>query len=263
MPRFAANLSTMFTDRPFLDRFEAAHRAGFDAVECQFPYEAGIGAIRSRLDDFGLTMVLLNTPPGDFAAGERGLAALPRREADFREALNLALEYATTLGVPNVHVMAGVPPAGAARDECLAVYRDNLREAAGAAQRLGVRLLIEPLNPRDVPGYLLLSPAHGARVIEEVGHPNLFLQLDLYHTQITTGDLARSIERYLPVSAHVQVAGVPERQEPDLGEVRYPYLFELLDGLGYEGWIGAEYLPRGDAAAGLGWARPYGIAPRP
>ncbi|HET6521070.1 MAG TPA: 2-oxo-tetronate isomerase [Geminicoccaceae bacterium] len=262
MPRFAANLSTMFTDRLFLDRFAAAHRAGFDAVECQFPYEAAPVEVRARLDDLGLEMVLLNTPPGDFAAGERGLAALPGREADFRAALDRALDYAVALDVPNVHCMAGIPPAGAAREDCLAVYRANLRHAAEAAERAGRRLLIEPLNPRDVPGYLLLSPADGAAVIEEVGHPNLFLQLDLYHTQITTGDLARTVERHLPISAHVQVAGVPGRHEPDTGEVRYPYLFELLDGLGYRGWIGTEYVPRTGTEEGLSWAKPYGIVPR-
>ena len=252
----------MFTGLPFLERFAAARRAGFGAVECQFPYEAAPRDIRARLDDLGLKMVLLNLPPGDLAAGERGLAALPGRGADFRKALARALDYAAALDVPNLHAMAGIPPAGASREDCLAVYRANLREAAGAARAAGRRLLIEPLNPRDVPGYLLPSPAQAAAVIEEVGHPNLLLQLDLYHAQITTGDLARTVERYLPIVGHVQVAGVPDRHEPDTGEVRYPYLFGLLDRLGYEGWVGAEYVPRADAVAGLGWAQPYGVVPR-
>jgi hydroxypyruvate isomerase len=261
MPRFAANLSTMFTDRPFLERFAAARRAGFVAVECQFPYEAEAADIKAELDGQGLQMLLINTPPGDFAAGERGLAGLPGREADFRAAFDRALAYAELLDCPAIHVMAGVQPQGAAKDVCLATYRANLKLAAEAAAAAGRLALIEPINTRDIPGFLLNTPAEGAALIEQLGLPALRLQFDFYHAQIMTGDLARSFERHLGVVAHVQIAGVPERQEPDVGEIYYPYLFDLLDRLGYEGWIGCEYFPAAGTEEGLGWALRYGIAP--
>jgi len=261
MPRFAANLSTMFTDRPFLERFAAARAAGFEAVECQFPYEARAVDIRTELEGNGLRMLLINTPPGDFAAGERGLAGLPGREADFRAAMDEALAYADTLDCPQIHVMAGVQPEGVARDTCWATYRANLKiaaEAAAASERLA---LIEPINTRDIPGFLLNTPAEGAELIEQLGLPALRLQFDFYHAQIMAGDLARSFERHLPIVAHVQIAGVPERQEPDIGEIHYSYLFELLDRLGYDGWVGCEYFPAGRTEDGLGWALRYGIKP--
>jgi hydroxypyruvate isomerase len=262
MPRFAANLSTMFTDRPFAERIDAAAAAGFRAVECQFPYEVAAAELKARLDAAGIELVLLNTPPGDFAAGERGLAGLPGREADFETALGQALAYAEALACRQIHVMAGVQPAGTSKEACLAVYKANLRLAAEACTRAGRRAVIEPINTRDIPGYLLNTPAEGAAVIAELDQPSLRLQFDFYHAQIMTGDLARSFERHLPITAHVQIAGVPERHEPDTGEVNYPYLLELLDRLGYAGWVGCEYLPAGATEDGLGWALRYGIAPR-
>ena len=262
MPRFAANISTMFTDRPFADRIAAAAAAGFAAVECQFPYEVGADELKSRLAAAGVKLVLLNTPPGDFGAGERGLAGLPRREAEFEAGLGRALEYAAVLDCRQIHVMAGVQPAGTDKAACLAVYKANLRLAVEAAARAGRTVLIEPINTRDIPGYLLNTPDEGAALIAELGAPDLKLQFDFYHAQIMRGDLARSFERHLGVTGHVQIASVPERQEPDRGEVNYPYLFDLLDRLGYAGWVGCEYFPAGVTEDGLGWAVRHGIAPK-
>jgi hydroxypyruvate isomerase len=262
MPRFAANISTMFTDRPFAERIPAAAAAGFEALECQFPYEVAADELRQRLADAGVELILLNTPPGDFAAGERGLAGLPGREAEFRSALERALDYAQALDCPQIHVMAGIKPAGAAKEACLEVYKANLKSAAEACGRAGRTALIEPINTRDIPGYLLNTPAEGAALLAELGVSNLMLQFDFYHAQIMTGDLARSFERHLPIIGHVQIAGVPERHEPNVGEINYPYLFDLIDRLGYAGWVGCEYFPAGGTEAGLGWAYRYGIAPK-
>jgi hydroxypyruvate isomerase len=262
MPRFAANISTMFTDRPFADRIEAAAAVGFRAVECQFPYQVEAGELKQRLASAGVELVLLNTPPGDFAAGERGLAGLPGREAEFAAALERALEYAGTLDCPMIHVMAGVRPENASKAACLEVYKANLVRAAEACAQAGRIALIEPINTRDIPGYLLNTPADGAALIAELGAPGLRLQFDFYHAQIMTGDLARSFERHQQITAHVQIAGVPERHEPDRGEVHYPYLFDLLDRRGYAGWVGCEYFPEGGTEQGLGWAYRYGVAPR-
>lgn len=262
MPRFAANISTMFTEVPFAERIEAAAAAGFKAVECQFPYEVEAAELEARLDRAGLDLVLLNTPPGDFAKGERGLAGLPGREAEFRDGLDRALEYASRLGCPQIHVMAGVRPEGTSREACLGVYKANVRVAADTCRRAGKLAVIEPINSRDIPGYLLNTPAEGAAIIGEVGADGLMLQFDFYHAQIMAGDLAKSFERHLPLIAHLQIAGVPERHEPDSGEINYPYLFELIDRLGFEGWIGCEYFPAGRTEDGLGWALRYGIAPK-
>ena len=261
MPRFAANLSTMFTDRPFLERFAAARKAGFEAVECQFPYEAEPADLKAELAAHALKMLLINTPAGDFAAGERGLAGLPGREAEFRAALERALAYAEALDCPQIHVMAGVRPEGASREKCWATYQANLRMAGEAAAAAGRLALIEPINTRDIPGFLLNTPAEGAALVEELGLSAVRLQFDFYHAQIMAGDLARSFERHLPLIAHVQIAGVPERHEPDVGEIHYPYLFDLLDRLGYGGWVGCEYFPAARTEDGLGWALRYGIAP--
>jgi hydroxypyruvate isomerase len=262
MPRFAANISTMFTERPFAERIQAAADAGFKAVECQFPYEVEAAELEARLDRAGLDMVLLNTPAGDFAAGERGLAGLPGREAEFRAALDRALEYASKIGCPQIHVMAGVQPKGTARERCIEVYKANLRIAADTCRRAGKLALIEPINTRDIPGYLLNTPGEGAALIAELRAESLKLQFDFYHAQIMTGDLARSFERHLPLIGHVQIAGVPERHEPDVGEINYPYLFDLMDRLGYAGWVGCEYLPAARTEDGLGWALRYGVAPK-
>lgn len=262
MPRFAANISTMFTEVPFAERIQAAAAAGFKAVECQFPYEVEAGELEARLDRAGLDLVLLNTPPGDFAAGERGLAGLPGREAEFRAGLEHALDYASRLGCPQIHIMAGVRRDGVGREDCLAVYKANVRLAADACGRAGKVGVIEPINTRDIPGYLLNTPAEAAAIIAELGTDSLRLQFDFYHAQIMAGDLAKSFERHLPVIGHVQIAGVPDRHEPDVGEVNYPYLFDLIDRLGYTGWVGCEYFPARGTEEGLGWAYRYGIAPK-
>src|SRR5262245_29638081 len=203
MPRFAANISTMFTDRPFAERIQAAAAAGFRAIECQFPYEVAPDELRQRLRKAGVELILLNTPPGDFAAGERGLAGLPGRESDFRSALERALEYAQALDCPRIHVMAGIKPAGVAKEACLEAYKANVQIAATAGARAGRLARIEPINSGAIPGYLLNTPAEGAALMAELGLSNLMLQFDFYHPQIMTGDLARSFERHLPIIGHV------------------------------------------------------------
>ena len=258
MPNFAANLSMMFQELPFLDRFEAAAKAGFKAVEFLFPYDYPAPDIRQRLDRFGLRQVLFNLPPGDWAKGERGLAALPGREAEFNAGVERAIEYATALGCPQVHAMAGVP-LNVSLEQASATYGANLRAAAARFQANGVRVLIEPLNTRDMPGYFLTTAEQARLIIEMVNHPNLFLQMDLYHAQIMGGDLAERTRSHWKLIRHFQIAGVPGRHEPDVGEINYPYLFDLIDSLGYDGWIGCEYRPRGKTLEGLGWARRYGI----
>ena len=257
MPRFAANLSMMFQEHAFLDRFAAAKAAGFEVVEFLFPYAFPAEEIAARLRDHGLTQALFNLPPGDWDNGERGFAALPGREAEFAAALAKALDYAAAIGCRQLHCMAGIPPAGADRTACRATFVANLRRAAETAAASGITLLVEPINTRDIPGYFLNYQRDGRAVVEEIGAPNLRLQLDLYHCQIMEGDLATHLRQFLPVTGHIQVAGVPERHEPDVGEVNYPYLFGLLDELGYDGWIGCEYRPRGRTEDGLGWFAAY------
>lgn len=257
MPRFAANLSMMYSEHDFLDRFAAAALDGFKAVEYLFPYAFERAELAARLRDAGLRQVLFNAPPGDFEAGERGIAALPGREDEFRRGfVEQALPYAEALACPRIHVMAGLCSAGAARDTYLA----NLAWAAGQARVLGLDVLIEPINTRDIPGYFLNRQDDAHALIAEIGAPNLKVQMDLYHCQIVEGDLAMKLRRYLVPGGsvgHLQIAGVPSRHEPDLGELNYPYLFELLDELGYAGHVGAEYRPRAGTTAGLGWFAPY------
>jgi len=257
MPRFAANLSMMFTDVPFLERFGRAAAAGFEAVEFLFPYEHPAEAIAAELDRHGLTQALFNLPPGDFAKGERGIASLPGREAEFREGVETALRYAGATRCRTLHCMAGLLPEGADRAHHEAVYVENLRHAARRCAEAGITLVIEPINTRDIPGYFLNYQHQARRIIERVGEPNLKLQLDLYHCQIMEGDLARHIREFADITAHVQIAGVPERHEPDLGEVNYPYLFAVLDEVGYGGWVGCEYRPKGRTEDGLGWFAPW------
>jgi hydroxypyruvate isomerase len=257
MTRLAANLSMMYTEVPFLERFGAAARDGFKAVEFLFPYAFDRQALAAELDRNGLQQVLFNTVPGDFDSGERGLAAVPGREAEFLAGVDLAIEYARVLKCPRLHAMAGLFRAGADRARWHATYVANLREAARRCAAAGITLLVEPINTRDIPGYFLNTQADGHALVAEVGAPNLKVQMDLYHCQIVEGDLAAKIRRHLPGVGHVQIAGVPQRHEPDLGEVNYPFLFALLDELGYDGWIGCEYRPRAGTSAGLGWAKPY------
>jgi hydroxypyruvate isomerase len=257
MPRFAANLSMMFTEVPFLERFAAAAAAGFDGVEYLFPYEHPPEAIRAALDDAGLEQALFNLPPGDFAAGERGIAALPGREAEFRDGLEQALHYAEVIGAKRLHCMAGLIAAEDDRKAFSSTYLANVALAAEKAAPLGITVLIEPINTRSIPGYFLNYQRDGRRIIERVGAANLKLQLDFFHCQIMEGDLAMHLRELLGVVGHVQVAGVPERHEPDVGEINYPYLFGLLDEVGYAGWVGCEYVPKGRTEDGLGWFQPY------
>jgi hydroxypyruvate isomerase len=253
MPRFAANLTMMFNEVPFLDRFAAAARAGFEAVEFLFPYEVPEEEISGVLHTSRVQNVLFNLPPGDWARGERGIAALPGREAEFRAGVQTALRYARALGTPTLHAMSGLLPEGADRAACRATYVANLRHAARALAAEGRRLVIEPINGRDMPGYFLQRQDDAHAIREEVGEPNLLVQMDLYHAQIVEGDLTVKLRRWAGHIGHVQIASVPDRHEPDHGELYYPHLFALLDELGYAGWIGCEYRPAGDTVAGLGW----------
>jgi len=264
MPRFAANLSLLYPELDFLARFAAAARDGFQAVEYLFPYAWPAAELAARLQAHGLQQVLFNAPPGDWEAGERGLACLPGREAEFRAGFEQALDYAGALACPRIHVMAGLAPLGADPAVLQATYLNNLRWAAVQAAPQGVTVLIEPINLRDMPGYFLSQQAQAHAVVAEVGAPNLKVQMDLYHCQIMEGDVAMKLRQYLPGGriGHLQIAGVPERHEPDTGELNYPYLFALLDELGYDGWVGCEYRPqRGSQASGtsdgLGWFTPY------
>ncbi|MBS9402328.1 hydroxypyruvate isomerase family protein [Halomonas sp. TRM85114] len=264
MTRLAANLSMLFPEHDFLDRFAAAAEAGFRGVEYLFPYDHAPETLRAALDEAGLEQVLFNLPPGDWEAGERGIACLPGREAEFRDSVVEALRYAKVLDCPRVHAMAGLLPQGA--DEAThaahqATYIANLRFAAGEAAKVGREVLIEPINTRDMPGFFLSRQAHAMAVLGEIGADNLRLQFDLYHCQIMDGDLIRHLEHQFAAIGHVQIAGVPERHEPDVGEVHYPALFERIEALGYSGWIGCEYRPAGTTRAGLGWGRELGLKP--
>lgn len=258
MPRFAANLSMMFTERPFLDRFQASADAGFKGVEFLFPYAETVEHVAARRAAAGVDQALFNLPPGDWDAGERGLASLPGREEEVAEGLALALRYAEALSCPMLHCMAGMLPPRADRIEREPTYIANLKAAACACAEAGITLVIEPINTRDMPGYFLNYQRDARRVIEAVGEPNLKLQLDLYHCQIMEGDLARHIREYADITGHVQIAGVPDRHEPDIGEVDYRYLFDVLDETGYRGWVGCEYRPIGRTEDGLGWLRAEG-----
>ncbi|WP_027994865.1 2-oxo-tetronate isomerase [Simplicispira psychrophila] len=264
MPQFAANLTLMYTELPFLQRFAAAAADGFTAVEYLFPYAYPPAALAARLQDNGLQQVLFNAPPGgtDLAAmaaawevGERGTAALPGRVEAFRAGVQQALAYADALACPRIHLMSGVAPAGVAHDALTQQCIDNLRWAAEAAAQCGCEVLIEPINQRDMPGYFLRSQAQAHVLLDAVQAPNLKVLMDLYHCQIAEGDVASKLRRYLPTGriGHIQIAGVPERQEPDQGELHYPYLFGVLDTLGYCGWVGCEYRPAAGTSAGLGW----------
>jgi hydroxypyruvate isomerase len=257
MPQFAANLSLMFTEVPFLDRFARARACGFQAVEFLFPYEYPAAEIATRLHDNGLRQVLFNAPPGDWAQGERGLAALPGRQAEFRDGVKQALDYAAALACPRLHLMAGLAPAGLARDTLLSVYAANLAWGAEECAKAGVKAVIEPINHRDIPGFFLNTTDEAAAIIAAVGPERLGMQFDLYHCQITEGDIVKRVERHLPLIAHMQVADNPGRNEPGTGEVNWPFVFSRIDALGFRGWIGCEYRPAGGTEAGLGWFAPY------
>ncbi len=264
MPRFAANLSMLYNEHEFLDRFAAAAGDGFAAVEYLFPYAYDPAVLARALADNGLQQVLFNAPPGDWDTGERGVACLPGREAEFRSGLAEALHYAEALGCPRIHVMAGIAPAGVERARLQDVYEANLAWAAETAAAAGRDVLIEPINTRDMPGYFLNRQDEAHRVVQAIAAPNLKVQMDLYHCQIVEGDVAMKLRQYLPTGrvGHLQIAGVPERHEPDLGELNHAYLFAVIDELsatcGWDGWIGCEYRPArgtvpGATSAGLGW----------
>ena len=255
MPRFAANLSMMFNEAPFLDRFAAAAAAGFTGVEYLFPYEHPAAEIERCLRESGLENVLFNLPPGNWAGGERGITCLPGREEEFRRGVATALDYAVRLKSARVHAMAGIVPQGADLGAVHATYIANLKYAAAEASRHDITLLIEAINTRDMPGFYLNTQAQSYAVMEEVGAANLKIQMDLYHMQIMEGDLAMKLRKYAPVCGHIQVAGVPARNEPDTGEVNYSWLFELLDEMDYTGWVGCEYRPAAGTVDGLGWFR--------
>ncbi len=252
MPKFAANLSLMFPQLDFLDRFAAARACDFDAVEFLFPYAYPPELIAGLLHQHGLQLVLHNLPPGDWASGDRGLACDPARREEFRDGVALAARYARALRAPRLHCMAGImPPVGAA--EVRACYIDNLRFAARALAPDGIDLLIEPINTIDMPGYFLTGSEQAAAIVAECAEPNLFMQCDLYHLQRMGEDVPAVLRRHLPLMRHMQLADVPGRHEPGSGAMNYHALFQLIDQLGYLGWIGCEYHPQGDTAAGLGW----------
>ena len=260
LPRFAANVSMMFPELPVPERFRAARDAGFAAVEFLFPYEWPVGEVRRWLDDAGVAMILLNTPLGDAAAGERGRGALPGRRDDFRGDFERALDYARELDVPMIHLMAGVVPDDA-RSDAEATFVENVRLAADQAAPHDIRILLEPLNDEDTPGYLFTRTAQARRCIEAVGRANVQLQFDFYHRQIMEGNLGRGLADHLDVIGHVQFSSVPGRHEPQHGEVNLPFLFDLCDRLGYGGWIGCEYRPKTTTVEGLVWGAPYGLGP--
>ncbi|MFN7571075.1 MAG: hydroxypyruvate isomerase [Betaproteobacteria bacterium] len=255
MPRFAANLTMLFNEHPFLDRFEAAARAGFTAVEFLFPYDHPAEEIRRRLDENQLTLVLHNLPAGDWAAGERGIACLPDRVEEFRGGVARAIEYATALGVKQLNCLAGKAPAGADPAVLRATFIDNLRYAAGELKRAGLKLLIEPINTFDIPGFYLNRTVQALEIIDAVGADNLYVQYDVYHMQRMEGELAATIAKHLPRIAHIQLADNPGRNEPGTGEINYDFLFAHLDRIGYTGWIGCEYKPATTTEAGLGWMK--------
>ncbi|ANH66806.1 hydroxypyruvate isomerase family protein [Mitsuaria sp. 7] len=267
MPRFAANLSFLYQELPFLDRFEAAARDGFTGVECLFPYDVPASELRARAEGQGLRVVLMNAPAGDWAAGERGLASVEGRGADFRDGIERALAYASTVAVPRVHVLAGLLPAGSDRDAAMARYEERLHWAAARAASAGIGLTIEPINPHDMPGYLLQRQDEAHAIVERLGSVNLKVQMDLYHCERVEGDVVAQVRLYLPTGrvGHCQIAGVPDRHEPDEGSLDWRGALAAIDEMaatsGWDGWIGCEYRPRrgavpGGTSAGLGWLIP-------
>jgi len=253
MPRFAANLTMLFNEQPFLDRFEQAAKAGFEAVEFLFPYAFETTEVRARLQGNGLRLVLHNLPAGDWDAGERGIACLPDRVDEFRTGVARAIEVAVALGAPQLNCLAGKAPPGAGDATLRRTFVDNLRHAAGETKRAGIKLLIEPINTYDIPGFYLNRTAQAIGILDEVASDNLYLQYDIYHAQRMEGELAATIARHLAHIAHVQLADNPGRNEPGTGEINYGFLFAHLDRIGYEGWVGCEYKPATTTEAGLGW----------
>jgi hydroxypyruvate isomerase len=258
MPKLAANVSLLFPQLPFPDRFAAAAKAGFRCVEYQFPYGLGSAKeIAERARAAGVEVVLHNLPAGDAAKGDRGIACQPARVSEFREGVDRAIEYAKAAGCPRLNALAGICSQDLDREKAKQTLIENLRYAAGKLKAAGLTLLTEPCNTRTIPGFFLNSSQDGIAVIDAVGAPNLQLQYDVFHMQIVEGDLAKTIERLLARIGHIQIADVPDRHEPGTGEINFPWLLAEIDRLGYRGWIGAEYIPKGDTAEGLKWATPY------
>jgi hydroxypyruvate isomerase len=256
MPKFSANLSMLFTEHDFLDRFDAAARAGFKGVEYIGPYDHAPDVVAARLKKNGLSQVLFNLPPGDWAKGERGIAVLPDRVEEFRAGVDKAITYAKALGCGQVNCLAGIAPKEVSREAAEDVFVENLKFAADRLGTAGIKLLVEMINDKvDIPGFFLTSTKQALGILERVGSDNLYLQYDIYHMQVMEGDLARTIEANLPRIAHIQLADNPGRHEPGTGEINYPFLYEHLDRIGYEGWVGAEYKPRDGTEAGLGWLK--------
>lgn len=253
MPKFAANLTMLFNEVPFLDRFERAAKAGFTAVEFLFPYAYPAAELRARLEGNGLQLVLHNLPAGDWDAGERGIACHPERVDEFRTGVARAIDYATALGVPQLNCLAGKAPRGLDNVTLRCTFVANLRHAAAELRRAGLKLLIEPINTHDIPGFYLNRTEQALAVLDEVGADNAFLQYDIYHAQRMEGELAATLQKHLGRIAHVQLADNPGRHEPGTGEIHYPFLFAHLDRIGYTGWIGCEYKPATTTEAGLGW----------
>ena len=257
MPKFAANLSLLFTEVPFLDRFEKAHAAGFKAVECQFPYDFKPQELAQKLHQYNLQQVLFNMPPGDRSAGEYGFAALPGRTDDFLRSQEISMEYARALNCKKIHLMSGIVDKSYSRDEHIKVFIQNVRTAADAFAEFGIEVMIEPLNSADVPNYFIAHQREAADLINKIERPNVKLQFDFYHAQIMDGNLTRLIQDLGSCIGHVQIASVPERHEPFDGALDYPHLFTALKESGYDDWIGCEYNPRNSTEEGLSWANPY------
>ncbi len=253
MPRFAANLTMLFNEVPFMERFAAAAKAGFKGVEYLFPYDFPAEDLAKQLSTHGLTQVLHNLPAGDWGKGERGIAIFPDRVSEFKEGVTKAIAYAKALKCTQLNCLVGVLPQGADAKKAHDTLVSNLKFAAAALKAEGIKLLIEPINTRDIPGFFLTNTKQALALIDEVGSDNLYVQYDIYHMQIMEGDLARTIEANLPKIAHIQLADNPGRNEPGTGEINYPFLYGFIDKLGYKGWIGAEYKPKSDTVAGLGW----------
>jgi hydroxypyruvate isomerase len=253
MPRFAANLTMLFGEKPFLDRFAAAKAAGFSGVEYLFPYDYDKADLREQLDEHGLIQVLHNLPAGDWAAGERGIAILPARVDEFRDGVAHAISYAKALDCRQLNCLVGIAPRDADPFEMNEVLVENLRFAADALARERIKLLVEPINTLDIPGFFLNKTEQAVQLIADVRSSNLFIQYDIYHMQVMEGDIARSLQKHLPRIAHVQLADNPGRNEPGTGEINYPFLFRHLDTLGYRGWVGCEYKPKTTTVDGLGW----------
>jgi 2-dehydrotetronate isomerase len=258
LPRFSANLGLLWPERPLLRRIEAAAKAGFRAIELHWPYDVPAAEVAAAVRAGDLELLGINTPPGDVSRGERGLGAVPGREHDFQAAMDQSVAYCVASGASAIHVMAGnVDPSD--RQRARAVFLDNLRIAAAKAAAEDLPVLLEPINPRDAPGYFYSTLAEAASLLDELSLPNIKLQFDVYHVAISEGDVLTKLKRYLPVIGNVQIAAVPTRAEPDQGEIAYAAIFAALDALGYNGWVGCEYRPRGDTDEGLRWMRTLGV----